>query len=134
MSENGGGELFHIDLEPVGKRTKIPAGSSLLTAAQSAGVELVSLCGGIGACDSCKVRLIEGELSEPTLTEAAELTEAELDSGMRLACQAFPRSDIKLDIPPESLSTPQRLQVEGREVEIEVDPVILAVDLLDRPA
>ncbi len=135
MPETGNSELFHIDLEPVGKRTNIPAGSSLLAAAQRAGVELVSLCGGIGACDSCKVRLVAGELSELTLTETAELTKAEIDAGLRLACQAFPMSDIKLDIPPESLTTPQRLQVEGREVEIELDPVVVAIDLqIDPPS
>jgi uncharacterized 2Fe-2S/4Fe-4S cluster protein (DUF4445 family) len=133
MPEAGDGVLYLIDLEPVGKRTKIPAGSSLLAAAQRAGVELVSLCGGIGACDSCKVRLVEGRLSETTLTESAELTETELDSGIRLACQAFPLSDIKLHIPPESLTTPQRLQVEGREVDIDLDPVIVAVDLQVEP-
>ena len=78
MFEESHAERFPIDLEPVGKRAEIPPGSSLLAAAQNAGVELVSLCGGIGACDSCKVQLMEGDLTPPTLIETTELTEEEL--------------------------------------------------------
>jgi uncharacterized 2Fe-2S/4Fe-4S cluster protein (DUF4445 family) len=41
-----------IDFEPVGRRIDVPAGTDLLAAAQAAGVQLASLCGGIGSCDS----------------------------------------------------------------------------------
>ncbi len=93
------------------------------------------MCGGIGACDSCRVQLMEGSFTPPTLIETAELTEEELAAGMRLACQSYPKSAVKLYIPPESLTTPQRLQVEGDEAEIELDPVIEAVEIqIDPPS
>lgn len=46
--------------------------------------------------------------------------------GYRLACQAFPLSDCKLYVPPESLSTPQRTQVEGLEFIVELESLVCA--------
>jgi uncharacterized 2Fe-2S/4Fe-4S cluster protein (DUF4445 family) len=120
---------FEIDLEPVGRRTSIEAGSTLLDAARSAGVELVSICGGAGLCDSCKIRLVDGELSSVRETEEEALEEEDIAMGFRLACQAKPLSDVKIDIPPESLTTPQRLQIEGLRSAVEIDPPIVVHDL-----
>lgn len=120
---------FHIVIEPVGKRVEISDELSLLAAAQSAGVGIVSICGGMGSCDSCKVILVEGTLTPPNPTETGELYEEELEAGIRLACQAYPLSDVKIYVPPESLTTPQRLQLEGQDIGIELDPVVEVVDL-----
>ncbi len=122
-----------VDLEPVGRRGEARYGDTILEVAQSLGVELVSLCGGIGSCDSCKVRLMAGQLTEPTLEEEAIFTAEELANGWRLACQAEPLDDVKIDIPPESLTTPQRLQIEGESVEIELNPAVSHLDLQIEP-
>jgi uncharacterized 2Fe-2S/4Fe-4S cluster protein (DUF4445 family) len=124
---------FLVDLEPVGRRIQIRAGASLLEAAQAAGVELVAVCGGSGSCGTCRVRLMSGALSVLTLVEEAELSQEELSAGYRLACQAIPRSDVRVDIPPESLTAPQRLQVEGQEVQVGLDPAVVAVDVRINP-
>jgi uncharacterized 2Fe-2S/4Fe-4S cluster protein (DUF4445 family) len=50
-----------------------------------------------------------------------------------LACQARPFSDVQIDIPPESLTTPQRLQLEGQEAEVTAQPAVHGVDV-DIPA
>jgi len=104
--------VFLIDWQPVGRRIEIPEGKTLLEAAQAAGVELVSVCGGGGTCRGCLVRLAGGRLSPLSLEEQATLEAEEIQQGYRLACQAVPASDMVIDIPPESLTTPQRLQVE----------------------
>lgn len=104
--------MYLIDWQPVGRRIEIPEGKTLLEAAQIAGVELVSVCGGGGTCRGCLVRLAEGKLSSLSLEEQAMLEESEIRAGFRLACQARPDSDVIIDIPPESLTTPQRLQVD----------------------
>ncbi len=129
-------ETFNIDFEPLGRRGKARSGQTILAAAQEAGVGLASVCGGAGTCEECRVRLAAGRLSPPTLVEQAALSEADLSAGFRLACQAQPFSDIKLDIPPESLTSAQRLQVEGLEVHVLPEPAIhipgahgLAVDI-----
>jgi uncharacterized 2Fe-2S/4Fe-4S cluster protein (DUF4445 family) len=127
-------KTYHIDFEPVGRRIHIPAGTDLLAAAQAAGVQLASVCGGIGSCDSCKIRLVHGRLSRPTLEEQAALSDAELAAGFRLACQSIPLTDVKIDIPPESLTAPQRLQVEGVESELAVEPAVRPLDVTVEPA
>lgn len=123
------GALCEVDLEPIGRRVQVVVGSTLLEAAQAAGVELVSICGGIGSCGECVVRLAEGRLSPPTLTEEAELGQAALAAGNRLACQAQILGAARIDIPPTSLTTPQRLQIEGRAERVELDPLVIPVAL-----
>jgi len=118
-------EAFRIDFEPLGRRGETRPGQTLLDAAQTAGVGLASVCGGAGTCEECRVRLAAGKLTPPTLVEQAALGEADLAAGFRLACQAEPLSDVKLDIPPESLTSAQRLQVEGLETHITVKPAVL---------
>ena len=133
MNKLDGSEgTLSVDLEPVGRRAAVPAGTTLLGAAQSAGVEIAAVCGGSGTCGKCRVQCIEGKLSAPTAAELRFFNETELAAGYRLACQAIPLGDVKINIPPESLSTPQRLQIEGLETEIAPEPVIeiLDVDLM----
>jgi uncharacterized 2Fe-2S/4Fe-4S cluster protein (DUF4445 family) len=127
---------FRIDFEPLGRRGHALPGQTLLDAARSAGVGLASVCGGAGTCEECRIRLVSGRLTPATLVEEMALSGADLDAGFRLACQASPLSDIKLDIPPESLSAPQRLQLDGQESNFEIHPAIqetgaygLAVDI-----
>jgi uncharacterized 2Fe-2S/4Fe-4S cluster protein (DUF4445 family) len=129
-------ETFRIDFEPLGRRVETQAGKTLLDAAQAAGVGLASVCGGAGTCEECRLRLAEGKLTPPTMVEQTALSETDLANGIRLACQAEPLSDVKLDIPPESLTSAQRLQVEGLETSIAIKPAIrtpgaygLAVDI-----
>jgi len=122
-------DQFEIDLQPIGRRAAITAEQTVLAAAQAAGVELVAVCGGTGTCATCRVRLMSGELTPVTSSEEFELSADDLTAGYRLACQARPLSAVRLDIPPESLTTLQRTQVEGREVEIELDPVVQPIDL-----
>jgi uncharacterized 2Fe-2S/4Fe-4S cluster protein (DUF4445 family) len=120
---------FRIDLQPIGRRIDLTAGQTLLEAAQDGGIELVAVCGGNGSCGTCRVRVVSGQLSALTSIEEHELEETEISTGYRLACQALPLSDIQIDIPPESLTTPQRTQIEGLEIEIAIDPNVIPIDL-----
>lgn len=104
-----------VDLEPVGRRVSMDAGLSLLEAARKAGVDLIALCNGTGTCGKCRVRLMEGDLRPATAVEARVFSPAELAGGWWLACQAVPRGNVRIHVPPDSLSTPQRLQIEGRQ-------------------
>jgi len=120
---------FIVDMQPVGRRFEIESGKTVLDASRSAGVGVISLCGGEGWCDSCLVRIASGEVSPPTQSEIDSLGQEKIDEGYRLACQAEPVSDIRIDIPPDSLSTPQRLQVEGKDFDIAIAPAVKIVDL-----
>jgi uncharacterized 2Fe-2S/4Fe-4S cluster protein (DUF4445 family) len=119
--------LYKVEFEPVGRRGRCPEGNSLLECARLLKVDLVSICGGVGACRRCRVQVVSGVVSPPTAVDRDTFTEAELGHGCRLACTAFPQSDIKVLVPPESLSAPQRTQVEGLELQVEPDPLARSI-------
>ncbi len=120
---------YEVTLQPIGRRIEVPAGTNLLDAARLAGVELVAICGGEGTCGTCRVHSVSGQLSPRTLTEEAELSDDDLAAGDRLACQAEVLSDVRVDIPPESFTTPQRLQLEGQEIPTALDPVVIPLEI-----
>jgi len=120
--------VFSIDFQPVGRRGQCSSEQSLMECARQLGVDIVSLCGGVGSCDRCRVKIIEGEVSPPTQEEESALATSDLEQGYRLACQTYPLSDVKLYVPPESLSAPQRTQVEGLDVDVEPDPVVVGFE------
>ncbi len=76
---------------PAGRTAEVPRGSSVLEAAEAAGVELPHNCGGVCACTTCHVWVEAGldalsvieEREDDKLSEAAGLR---LES--RLGCQA----------------------------------------------
>jgi len=117
-------QTFHVDVQPLGRRGDCPAGQSLLDCARHLGVELANLCGGAGTCGKCKVQLLSGELSDLAPAERTFLTPRQIADGYRLACRAIPLSDCKVSVPPESLTAPQRTQVEGQEVVVAVEPLV----------
>jgi uncharacterized 2Fe-2S/4Fe-4S cluster protein (DUF4445 family) len=118
-----------VDVQPIGKRVEIRTGETLLDAARAGSAGLVSLCGGEGWCGSCLVRIVAGDVGPPTQSEKENLGEEKIKLGFRLACQVIPATDIRIDLPPESLSTPQRLQVEGKEFELDLTPAVERVEL-----
>lgn len=118
-----------IDFEPIGRRGRIAPGQSLLEAARLLGVDLVNLCGGSGTCSRCRVQVLSGTVSEPTAVERRHLTQEDLQEGWRLSCQAYPLSDCTLHVPPESLTAPQRTQVEGLEVSVDPNPAVVSYPL-----
>jgi uncharacterized 2Fe-2S/4Fe-4S cluster protein (DUF4445 family) len=117
---------YRIDFEPVGRRGESTAQDSLLDVARRTGVGLSGLCGGLGKCGACKVRMLEGKVSDPTPSEEEVFTAEELQEGWRLACQAHPGTDCKVHVPLESMTAPQRTQVEGVEIRIPPEPSVRA--------
>ena len=115
---------FWIDFEPVGRRVSIGSDETILAAAQQAGIALSAVYGGVGICGARKVRLAAGELSPLTETEKSAVLPDDLEEGWRLACQTFPHSDLKIEIPPESLSSTQRLQTEGIAGVLPLSPAV----------
>jgi uncharacterized 2Fe-2S/4Fe-4S cluster protein (DUF4445 family) len=133
MAETGPTALVSVELQPVGRRVQVAPGTRVLEAAQASGIELVSVCGGEGTCGTCRVRAVDGVLSAETAEEKGLLSDTERGDGWRLACQAQVCGALRLEIPPESLSTPQRLQIEGQAVDFTLDPPVTAVDLVLEP-
>jgi uncharacterized 2Fe-2S/4Fe-4S cluster protein (DUF4445 family) len=125
--------LFNIDFEPVGRRGKCTENYSILEWARRLNVDIVSLCGGANACNRCKVQIVSGQVSKPTTDELKVLTEQERKLNYRLACRTYPLDDVKIHVPPESLTAQQRTQVEGLEVEVPPEPSIRSLEAELRP-
>jgi uncharacterized 2Fe-2S/4Fe-4S cluster protein (DUF4445 family) len=121
MTENHIPSPFIIDYEPIGKRVQSLPGETLADTALRAGIDLITSCNGLGVCTSCKVEVIEGELSPPTENEQAKLSKMKTSSNLRLACQTTPRSNVRVFIPPGSLTQGQQLQVDGHYHPIELN-------------
>lgn len=127
--------MREIVFQPLGKRAEFEPGTTILQAAQAAGVSLAAVCGGVGVCGDCRVRVLSGTVSAPNLTEEEWLDGDEIAAGFRLACQVVITGDeaVLVDVPPESLSVMQRSQVEGEETAFEVAPTIRIHDLVGAP-
>ncbi len=77
-------------------KTQAPGGQTLLQAAREAGVDIDAPCSGSGLCGKCRVKLLEGELDGGC---GRQLSEEEIRSGIRLACESHIVSDAVIEIP-----------------------------------
>ncbi len=119
---------------PSGKRGRFPAGTKVLSAARSLGVDLDSVCGGRGICSKCqcapqfgefpKHGLVSAEtaLSEWNAVEERYRSKRGMIEGRRLGCQAEIVGDVVIDVPPESQVHKQVVRKRAEAREIKLDP------------
>ncbi|OGO30010.1 MAG: hypothetical protein A2Z16_01795 [Chloroflexi bacterium RBG_16_54_18] len=77
---------YLVRFEPLGRSVSVSPGTTLLDAAQLAGIGLPSTCHGQGDCCECKVEIIAGTVSRLTDLEEICFTESNLVANYRLAC------------------------------------------------
>ena len=115
---------YTVVFEPIGRKGECSDEESLLDCARDLGIGISSICAGRGTCGTCRVQLTEGTLTSPTDSELAKLSKKELRDGWRLACQASPMSDCQVIIPPEGLSSSERIYLDGMETPVALDPPV----------
>ena len=108
-----------IRFGPSGRSITVPAGTSLLAAARSAGVAVDAPCNGAGTCGSCRV-LAEGALSHLTREEGELLGGAGVAAGKRLACRARALGDVAVTVPEDADGI--RIVTHAEGVELAVEP------------
>ncbi len=121
---------------PSGRRGRFPAGTTVLDAARSLGVDIDSVCGGRGICGRCQVSQGVGafakhgitslpeHLSVPGEVEAEYRRVSALAPDRRLSCTAALLGDALIDVPPESQVHRQVVR-KGVDVrDFEIDPVV----------
>ena len=102
---------MQVTFWPEGERVRVPLETTLLDAAQIAGVDLASSCGGDGLCGKCRVIVKQGNVTaQPT----SLLNREEIRRGYVLACQTKVAGDVELEVPPES-------RAEAAQILIDVD-------------
>lgn len=85
-----------------GKILECGRDETLLAAFKRQGVFILASCGGKGVCGKCRVRVTRGDYYA---VSRGKLGKEDLRSGITLACQTIPRSDVTVDIPKESMLT-----------------------------
>src|SRR4030042_4084575 len=98
---------------PDQKNVEAEKETTIMEAAQKAGVYINSLCGGNGVCGRCKVQVSGGRVLADK-DSISLLSKDEIKEGYVLACQASIDHDVEVVIPPESrLEEEQILMGEG---------------------
>ena len=116
---------FTIEFQPLGIRLVCGEPLTLLDAARHAGISLRSECGGAGICGKCAVQIISLSIKyPPTETEKSFFTKIQLADGLRLACETIVESDLKVQVPSDSVIEGQFLQLEGSQKAVQPDPLI----------
>jgi len=86
-----------VVFQPSIKSVEVEVGTTLMDAANQAGVEIPYPCGGQGRCGGCKVRVELGSVDQPYTTY---LSSEEVEEGYVLACQATVKGDTVIFVPP----------------------------------
>ena len=118
---------------PDGQTASFQADSTLLAAAQAAGIHLTTSCNGKGSCGKCKLVVASGKVK--TLPTPL-LTDREVGKGYILACQSRIIEDVTVQIPEEVIA--RKLKIAGMGQEItgrlkglvkEIDPMLKEIRL-----
>ena len=83
---------------PYDRTTRVPAGTTVFSAAHWIGLPIDSTCGGRGTCGKCKVRVIQGRRDAET-ADHRQLRPSEIEDGWRLSCQARVYEDMTCEVP-----------------------------------
>ena len=131
-----GGSDIKIVFTPSGRQGHVPAGTTVLQAARTLGVDIDSVCGGRALCGRCQVDVGTGgfakhgissgpdSLCGVTAVETRYADKKGLAEGRRLSCQSTLVSDVVIDVPPESQVHNQLVRKAADDRQIEMDPII----------
>ena len=121
---------------PSGRRGRFTAGTNVLDAARTLGVDIDSVCGGRGLCGRCQVVQGVGTFAKHGITSAPEHLSPNRDAtteygerhpfadGRRMACTAHLLGDTVIDVPPDSQVHRQVVRKELTARDLEIDPVL----------
>jgi uncharacterized 2Fe-2S/4Fe-4S cluster protein (DUF4445 family) len=109
---------------PSYRKIDITKGSTILDAAQRAGLNINVVCGGQGKCGKCIVFVQSGKTTFDGQKYARFFTEDELARGGCLACQTTIESDLLVMVPESTLIQEQKILIEGQEKAIEFHPSV----------
>jgi uncharacterized 2Fe-2S/4Fe-4S cluster protein (DUF4445 family) len=121
---------------PSGRRGRVAAGTTVLDAARSLGVDIDAVCGSRGICGRCTVTPAfgtfakhgitssPGHIAEPGQLEMAYREEQGLAADRRLSCTAVLLGDAVIDVPPESQVHRQVVRKDLAARAFEMDPVV----------
>ncbi len=127
--------MSRIKFIPHGKDFDVDPGTNLLKAADQAGLYIEGDCAGKGTCGKCRVKIIEGELGQPTAAEEKHLSESEIKAGWALACQREVKSDCIIEIPIQKDAHSRKTSLKGGVEKYTAEPAVEKITVqLTKPA
>ena len=103
------------------KSLKLNLAKIFLEVLQREGIDINAYCGGFGYCGKCLIKILKGNVAQPTAQEIKHLKE-KISQGYRLACQAQIIEDIEIDI-HDSITQKVEVLAESGEAILEELPV-----------
>jgi uncharacterized 2Fe-2S/4Fe-4S cluster protein (DUF4445 family) len=94
-------ESYEVRFLPNEKTAEVEGGTTLMKAAEKAGVHINNLCGGKGVCGRCRVKVTNDKIRADKHSISL-LSKEEITEGYVLACQTKVDSNMEVLIPPES--------------------------------
>ena len=88
--------MAKVTFADLGRTVEAAPGRTLLEVCDANGLPMETACGGFAACNSCRVRVLAGELSPLEDVEEPFLD----DEGQRLGCQARVVGDVTVRLEP----------------------------------
>jgi adenylate cyclase len=130
LVERGRKNLVTISYGP--RLIRVPRGWSVLEASRAHHIRHASMCGGVGRCSTCRVRVVAGgeSCAPPSPAERETLERVRAPPDVRLACQLRPSERISViplvrtDRPVFRQSLPPR--------DLECDAVLVFCDFVNR--
>jgi uncharacterized 2Fe-2S/4Fe-4S cluster protein (DUF4445 family) len=109
---------------PSYRKIDAPRGTTILDAAQKAGINMNVVCGGIGKCGKCVVIVQSGKAEFDRAKYGRFFTEEELKKGTCLACVTTIQGDLQVVIPESTLIQEQKILIDGMDAPIEFHPSV----------
>jgi uncharacterized 2Fe-2S/4Fe-4S cluster protein (DUF4445 family) len=102
---------------PSYRKITVSPGTTILDAAQQAGIPMNVVCGGQGKCGKCIVYVKAGEATFDRQKFGRFFTPEELEAGGSLACQSGILGDLQVFLPESSLIQEQKILIEALGLE-----------------
>jgi uncharacterized 2Fe-2S/4Fe-4S cluster protein (DUF4445 family) len=119
-----GKKALWLNVLPEDIWVQVKPGVTVYEALQETNLDLDSECGGVGTCGKCKVRVIT-PIGPPDQQEKKQLTPAELESGIRLACRTHIRKSLSIHSETRNSGNDMvQILKHGLEQEQEIDPLL----------
>ena len=109
---------------PSYRKIEIAQSSTILDAAQQAGLHINVVCGGLGKCGKCIVYVQSGKTIFDHQKYTQFFTDDERSKGACLACQTTVESDVQVFIPESTLIQEQKILIDGQETALEFNPSV----------
>lgn len=109
---------------PSYRKIEVVRGTTILEAAQKAGLNMNVVCGGQGKCGKCVVYIQSGRTEFDRQKYGRFFTGAELAKGACLACETQVQGDLQVMVPESTLIQEQKILIKGDEKPIDFRPSV----------